>query len=469
VITFATACSGIDAWGMAVDPLGWQQLWCSEIEPFPCAVLKHRRPHVPNLGDMLALRDKIERRVAPAPDVFVAGTPCQAFSVAGLRNGLNDSRGQLTLEYVRICDAIDAVRYADGKTGGVFVWENVPGALSDDTNAFGCFLAGLVGEDKPLEPGPRPERGRSSEHWRWRKKTDCHVPKWSDAGVVVGPKRSVAWRVYDAQYFGLAQRRKRVFVVGCDRATGDPAKILFEPDGLRRDIAPSRKAGEECAGTLEARTSGGGGFGTDISVSRYLQVYENHGQDSLYKSIETCPTISAKAGTGENNLPIVVHGVDFQNVAETGAISGTIMGEAQAKKGEAGHGILVYSDGIPELANTLTARMAKGINTTLDEGQTPIVCMNGGVSHALTSEGWDASEDGTGRGRPKIATTLGVRRLMPVECERLMGFPDNYTLIPWRKGMAPDGPRYRAIGNSKARPICEWIARRIQSTIDFSK
>lgn len=500
MITYATSCSGIDAWGCAVDPLGWHQLWCSEIEPFPCAVLKHRRPHVPNLGDMLKLRDKIDGRIVPAPDVFVAGTPCQAFSVAGLRNGLNDSRGQLTLEYVRICDAIDAVRRADGKTGGVFVWENVPGALSDNTNAFGCFLAGLVGEDQPLEPGPRPERGRSSEHWRWREKSDCHVPKWSDAGVVVGPLRTVAWRVYDAQYFGLAQRRKRVFVVGCDRATLDPVKVLFESEGMRRDTAPRREKGEShtypTTPCLRASGIGTDRIGELCGEDPVIAVYENHGQDSRYKSIETSPTISAKAGTGGNNLPLVVHettgplmsgGRTAGSATTQDALNGmlvvhgelpdladTLLSGGGGKTGRQdplnGVMIPVYSNGTPDLANTLTARMAKGINTTMDEGQAPVASafaqnQVGDIVERDLIGTLNTNSNASGRNAPLVRTVLGVRRLMPVECERLMGFKDGYTLIPWRKGMAPDSLRYRAIGNSKAVPVCRWIARRIESEL----
>lgn len=446
MITYATSCSGIDAWGCAVDPLGWSQLWCSEIEKFPSAVLAHRRPSVQNHGDMLKLRDRILSGEIPAPDVFVAGTPCQAFSMAGLRDGLNDKRGQLTLEYIRICDAIDAIRYREGKAGGVFVWENVWGALNDDTNAFGCLLAGLCGEVEPLEPGPRPEPGRSSEHWRWRTKTNIHVPKWSDAGCVVGPKRTVCWRVYDAQYFGLAQRRERVFVVASDRAALDPAAVLFEREGLRRDIAPRREKGEShtypTAPCLRASGIGTDRIGELCGEDPVIAVYENHGQDSRYKSIETCPTISAKAGTGGNNFPLVVHGE-----------------------------VPVYQSIAPELANTLTARMAKGINTTMDEWQTPVVCH--GVDFQNVATTGDLSGTIMGEAQAKkgeaghgvFVSGVGVRRLMPVECERLMGFEDGYTLIPWRNGLARDGLRYRAIGNSKAVPLCRWIARRIEAQL----
>jgi DNA (cytosine-5)-methyltransferase 1 len=271
-----------------------------------------------------------------------------------------------------------------------------------------------------------------------------------------------------------------------------------------------------------------------MSVSGYLQVYENHGQDSRYKSIETCPTISAKAGTGGNNLPIVVHettgalmngGRTAGSATTQDALSGMLVvhgdipdladtllsgGNGKAGRQDPLNGVMipVYGDGIPDLANTLTARMAKGINTTLDEGQTPIVVFSQNQSGSLSTDdvfrtlttsasasarntplvcfaqnsrdelrmvGGDGQISGALAAQPGmkqqsfvLSESLGVRRLMPVECERLMGFEADYTLVPWRKGMAPDGPRYRAIGNSKARPICEWIARRIQAFLTTS-
>jgi len=155
-LTYGTVCSGIEAPSCAVDPLGWKPLWFSEIEPFPKAVLAHRHPGVPDLGDMTTLPARILAGEVPAPDVFIGGTPCQSFSVAGLRKGLADPRGQLTRTFVEILDAIDTVRLARGEPPCVALWENVPGVLSDKDNAFGNFLAALVGEDEPLLPaGPR--------------------------------------------------------------------------------------------------------------------------------------------------------------------------------------------------------------------------------------------------------------------------------------------------------------------------
>lgn len=191
-IRFGSVCSGIEAASVAWNPIGWEAAWFSEIEPFPCAVLKHHYPNVPNLGDMTTLPKRILSGEVEAPDVFCGGTPCQAFSVAGLRKSLSDARGNLSLVFCEIANAIDSVRSIQRKRPVTVFWENVPGVLSTSDNAFGCFLAALVGCDVPAKAG---------------------AGRWSDAGFLVGPQRIAAWRVLDAQYFGLAQRRRRVFVV----------------------------------------------------------------------------------------------------------------------------------------------------------------------------------------------------------------------------------------------------------------
>lgn len=224
MITFGSCCSGIEAASMAWKPLGWQAVWLAEIEPFPCSVLAHHYPNVPNLGDMTTIASKIKKGLIDAPDILVGGTPCQSFSIAGMRAGLADPRGQLTYSYVEIADAIDAARVVRGEQSCITLWENVPGVLSDKSNAFGCFLAALVGEDVELQPSGG---------------------KWTDAGCVYGPKRAAAWRILDAQYFGLAQRRRRVFVIASAREGFNPFEILFESEGVRRDIAPSREQREE--------------------------------------------------------------------------------------------------------------------------------------------------------------------------------------------------------------------------------
>ncbi|EFB3291401.1 Dam family site-specific DNA-(adenine-N6)-methyltransferase [Escherichia coli] len=307
---------------------------------------------------------------------------CQAFSIAGLRGGLDDERGALTLKYVELANAIDDKRAESFLKPAVIVWENVPGVLSSADNAFGCFLAGLAGEDAPFEPGDRPESGKSNAFWRWDVKTGCHAPKWPQCGCIYGPQRKVAWRILDAQYFGVAQRRRRVFVVASARTDLDPATVLFEFEGMRRNIAPSRGEGKE--------------------TTRYTSNI----------AIRTCD---------DTNIIAMAHG----------------QGGAEIKTDNS--------------APTLTCNH-----------EAPIVLL------------------GDGR----------MRRLTPVECERLQGFPDWHTLIPTGKRkkvssdelaylrnhypdlseeeaamLAADGPRYKAIGNSMAIPVMRWIGDRITKAV----
>ncbi|ELF8281774.1 TPA: Dam family site-specific DNA-(adenine-N6)-methyltransferase [Escherichia coli] len=307
---------------------------------------------------------------------------CQAFSIAGLRGGLDDERGALTLKYVELANAIDDKRAESFLKPAVIVWENVPGVLSSADNAFGCFLAGLAGEDAPFEPGDRPESGKSNAFWRWDGKTGCHAPKWPQCGCIYGPQRKVAWRILDAQYFGVAQRRRRVFVVASARTDLDPATVLFEFEGVRRDIAPSRGEGKE--------------------TTRYTSNI----------AIRTCD---------DTNIIAMAHG----------------QGGAEIKTDNS--------------APTLTCNH-----------EAPIVLL------------------GDGR----------MRRLTPIECERLQGFPDGHTLIPTEKRkkvnsdelaylrnhypdlseeeaamLAADGPRYKAIGNSMAIPVMRWIGDRITKAV----
>ena len=251
-IKFGSVCSGIEAASVAWEPIGWRAAWFAEIEPFPAAVLAHHWPQVTNLGDMTQIAARIDAGEVEAPPVLVGGTPCQAFSVAGLRAGLSDERGQLTIKYVDLIDAIDRKRAERGESPCIAVWENVPGVLSSKDNAFGAFLGLLAGEDCELQPAGE---------------------KWTNAGYVRGPQRTIAWRVLDAQYFGVAQRRRRIILVASADPRLDPSKLLFEYDGVRRDIAPSREAGQEIAGTLKARAkSGGWSQDVDMAAGGYMRV-----------------------------------------------------------------------------------------------------------------------------------------------------------------------------------------------------
>ena len=149
---FGSVCSGIEAASVAWEPMGWNASWFAEIEPFPSAVLNHHWPHVSNLGDMTMIAEMVANNEVEAPDVLVGGTPCQAFSVAGARKSLDDHRGQLSLEYIKLANSIDDKRIENQKQPSIIVWENVPGVLNTKDNAFGCFLGALAGESSELQP-----------------------------------------------------------------------------------------------------------------------------------------------------------------------------------------------------------------------------------------------------------------------------------------------------------------------------
>lgn len=414
-ITYGSVCSGVEAASLAWESLGLRPLWFAEIEVFPSAVLAHHWPNVPNLGDMTTLPARIRAREIPAPDVLVGGTPCQAFSLAGLRGGLADPRGQLTLKFIEIANAIDEVRAADGLPPVIIVWENVPGVLVSSDNAYGNFLAGLVGEDDPFEPGERPAHGKHGRFWRWRAKAGLHVPKWTKHGHITGRCRTVAWCVKDAKYFGVAQRRRRVFLVACAGAGIDPGAVLFESGSMCRDTPPSRTPWEATAGA--AATGAGGAHSRNIICMATGQAGAEITQD------DTSPTL-----TCNHEAPIVFNetGRGFWNADDTAA--------------------------------TIRAGNAAGLGGARDSTLT--IC----------------------------TPSSQIRRLLPVECERLQGMPDGHTLIPTGRlkrlsedeleylrqkspdlsndelqRLAKDAPRYKAIGNSMAVPVMRWLMTRILS------
>jgi DNA (cytosine-5)-methyltransferase 1 len=479
---YLSVCSGIEAASKAWEPIGWKPVAFSEIEPFPSAVLKHHWPEIPNLGDM----SKYEQWPiqSGSVDLLVGGTPCQAFSVAGLRKGLDDPRGGLTLTFVRIADHFNP---------NWIVWENVPGVFTSKDNGFGCFLGALAGEDGELQPPGG---------------------KWKDAGCVFGPKRSIAWRCLDAQYFGVAQRRKRCFLVACPRDYGDPTKVLFEWASLRRDSAPSRSAGKETSthasgstrdssqssdsvaenywtnpespcDTLLARdykgignqdlTTGrllvksaipihdqatrhagkrgekqdgkGNGLGvgkdgdpcpTLTKGDKHAVLYENHPNDSRVTGpLEVAPSCVSRYGTGGGNVPLVQEGVDLYNQTLTGDVHCPL-------RTAGGHG-----------APATLVQKAVAVdcyNKTIGDKSKSISSLESDINHTV--------------GVINPADRMAVRRLTPRECERLQGFNDDHTLIPWRNKPAsecPDGPRYKALGNSMAVPCMQWIGKRIDA------
>jgi DNA (cytosine-5)-methyltransferase 1 len=333
---YLSVCSGIEAATVAWHPLGWQPAGFSEIEAFPSAVLAHHYPDVRNYGDMTKYK---EWNLEPI-DLLVGGTPCQSFSVAGLRRGLEDPRGNLALTYVGILD-----RFRPEWC----VWENVPGVLSSNGGRdFGSFLGALA------------ELGYG-----------------------------FAYRVLDAQYFGVAQRRRRVFVIGYLGDWRRAAAVLFEPESLRGDPAPSREAAKAITGTIEASINCNRGTPTAAMTARMVAFgeYVDDGTASAMKARDY------KDATDLVAQPIVIHGTQDPCTSD-----------------------IAFAQG-----------------------------RNSGGENVL------------------FQPSMAVRRLTPTECERLQGFPDNYTNIPWRKAIdSPDGPRYKSLGNSMAVPVMKWIGERIK-------
>lgn len=402
-----TMCSGIGAPEMAAPWIDWR--FASEIEPFPRAVLQerfgYRAPDCHNQGDPLLWGDMTEispellrSRGIPLPDLVVAGTPCQAFSVAGARKGLEDPRGNLTLAFVEICHAIVAAR-PDGRLA--VLWENVPGVLSDKGNAFGCFLGGLVGAVDALPP---PADG-----------------SWPGEGMVQGPRARAAWAVLDAQWFGVAQRRKRVFVVVDFGGRVDPAAVLLEPDRLRGDTPPSREAGQRPAPTISARPTGGGGLGTDFDLDGGLI-----------------------ASTGD-----VAHRLNAGGMGRQDYETETMVAIAFGAQNAAAQGDGVCVDFVAALDKSKTPAIAFYLNQITS--QTNRSRPDPEVHHTLPAATCP----------PHLAETWAVRRLMPVETARLQGFPDDHTAITYRGKPAADGPQYKAHGNSMAVPVIRWIMERM--------
>jgi DNA (cytosine-5)-methyltransferase 1 len=532
---YLSVCSGIEAASVAWHHLGWEPVGFSEIEPFPAAVLKHRFPHVPNYGDMTKFE---EWPIEPGTvDLLVGGTPCQSFSVAGLRKGLEDPRGNLMLTYLAIAARLQP-RWV--------VWENVPGVLSSNRGRdFGTFLSAL-----------------------------------GQLGY------GIAYRVLDAQYVrvgkwprAVPQRRRRVFVVGCLGDWTAAAEVLAVREGLQRHLEAGGKARQGAASDAEGGARGGcwwdGG-----QVSQTLDAVLSKGQtmpeknrfpavlqptayrwqnDALgLQQDDAVAALRASAGSSgfhEMNHPVIAQpvpftkakraqsvtddetwvqgqvnptlslfdqgdtrattvavSVDLQNVNMGGDVAGTLdttrpsrgggqavafpidtqnMTEGHSSGGlgfgksddpsftvTKGHSHAVahafYSTGgthgvnqHPEVSPAVKVGSGLGIPSP------PAVAFT--VGNAARGQGpgpntevFPTLKSGGGRGTddqwPSVMTAMTVRRLTPVECERLQGFPDNWTLIPWRKKPAsecPDGPRYKALGNSMACNCMAWIGERI--------
>lgn len=424
---YLSVCSGIEAASVAWSSLGWDPVAFSEIEPFPSAVLAERFPDIPNLGDMT----NYEEWNLPTIDLLVGGTPCQSFSVAGQRKSLGDDRGNLCLFFCRIADKFNPQWV---------LWENVPGVLSSRDNAFGCFLGELCGADSPL----------------------LRDGRWPDCGVVCGPRRTVAWRVLDAQWFGVAQRRRRVFVLAsrgyrnfrCANVllpVGEGLPGYFEKSGGKRDQVAGLvgKSSQESmfVGDYSSYNCGyGGRFNSSLGISR---------GDISPTLVSKGPAIVCMAG---NTIGRSLHNGGNGRGYSTDGVSYTLTTSDIHCVCYENHGqdsrVKELKDGV---SNTISAKMGTGggnVNIVLHILQDPVSDEN--VAPCLS---------GANQANIGIFNGSLVRKLMPVECERLQGFPDDWTRIPWRgkpEEVCPDSPRYKAIGNSMAVPVIRWIGRRIE-------
>lgn len=453
-----TFCSGIGAPELAWSPLGFKPQWFSEIDPFASAVLAHRFPNVPNLGDM----KKVNPSDLPDADIWAAGTPCQSFSIGGLRGSLGDARGNLCLTFVRLVHERDPE---------FVIWENVPGVLSTIDNAFGCFLAGMVGASEPVIP-------RTSSG------------KWSRAGMVCGPRRAAAWRVLDAQYIAVAgdsavpQRRARVFVVSrnfrnlgrletsspqrnADRVCGLLAEIIFEPESLPRHTSPRGETGTDVAENVAGCLNSGGnqgGFRTEpgeyiVAAPLTQNPYGDHESRESLLIPEAVGTLSDGAHHG-GGLTGKTPTVDALSRCLNAGGMGRQDFETETLIPVIGDGFDASEDGtgrgtplVPVAFNwqaggtqtTLGYDPDSRVSGSLHVGQTPAVCIPFGTTQ-ITNPRWD------------------VRRLTVVECARLMGFPDDHCRIPWRgkpAELCPDGPQYKAYGNAIVIKELLWLGKRL--------
>ena len=501
-IRYLSVCSGMEAASVAWEPLGWQPVGFSEIEPFPCAILKHRFPNTQNYGSLTEYK---QWPIEPgAIDLLVGGCPCQSFSVAGLRRGMEDPRGNLTLVFLGLADKLKP-RW--------IVFENVPGLLSSNGGKdFGSFLGALV------------ELGYG-----------------------------FAYRVLDAQHFGVPQRRRRVFVVACLGDWRAPAEVLLESDCVRRDPKKGRAKGQGVAASAE------GGVGADHpegcwrdggQVSQTLDAVLQKGQTMPEKNrfpavltpvcatgtITHCLTASQKGATEDGTgrgTPIVIDRAAFnqgQNAQYEPHIEETEVMDSLVARGPHAVGqpipfrkskracsktdneTLVEADASNTLNNfdlgdtrtthavvepgqpisfqpgNLVSKAGADPSTevfptlTKDSGDQsphvahPVVPLDGmnllsrlgpcGEEHSIQNftPGDPSFTLKKGGNQHGVLTPMAVRRLTPVECERLQGFPDNWSRISWKgkpEEQCPDGPRYKACGNSMAVPVMRWIGERI--------
>lgn len=474
MIRYATVCDGIGAIHLASQPLGWQCVWTSEIAKFPAAVVDHHYGFR-NLCDLTKFREWPESVLADV-DVLVGGTPCQSFSVAGKRRGLDDERGNLTLAFLKLYSRINKVRKNHGRPPAILLWENVPGVLNTKDNALGCFLGGLLGCDEALETAEG---------------------KWPKAGFLRGERIRVGYRILDAQFFGLAQRRKRIFLVAvpgelieCFGERACPSEILSLRESVLGDPPTRRAGGKRTARNAGGRLAGDGGRGqSDYGCIAFHHNAQGCQLPSLNRDtgITDCLTASQRAAVAFTKSKRTRSVDDFETWVP-GEVNPTLtfadQGQSRATtlvvndiggRGEKRKSKVWKDDGT---SYTLTAAMNQGVLVPPVVRHLPPV----GDGDVFAFDGLNLSTSGDLHHTLRVGRDSGdavvvnaavddealwtIRRLTPVECERLMGYPDGYTAITYRNKPAADSPRYRALGNSMAVPIVRWICERIQNATD---
>jgi len=404
-MNYLSVCSGIEAATVAWHPLGWNPVAFSEIESFPSQVLKHHYPKVPNMGDMTKFKEwKIESNV----DVLVGGTPCQSFSVAGLRKGLDDPRGNLMLTYLAI---------AKQHRPRWLVWENVPGVLSSaDGRDFGSFLGGLA---------------------------------------ICG--YGFAYRVLDAQYFGVAQRRKRVFVVGYLGDWRPAAAVLFERESLSGYPKPSREA-RKVTPTLSPSGTGVSRVGFNCEDQWFIET-PIAARMTAFGEYQIDGTASAmKARDWKDATDLIAQPIPFDTTQITSPQNGN-----NPKSGDPCHPLAAgaHPPAIVQSIEDLSAYSIREDAKANTFSATELEVANDLKALQPSSQSHHA--------QTFVAQKIAVRRLTCVECERLQGFPDHYTDIKPKGKQTPDGPRYKALGNSMAVPVMNWIGQKIQKVEDLIK